>query len=122
MDPGAGHRRQSTGRGVGVGWAEPPVPGVRPRHAGRFSTRSGRWSCRRSPEPGLKLKIVEAMLAGVPTVSTTVGAEGIDTSATGGLVVTDDPEHFARSLLTLHEDPRAWAEEREQGGGVLHRP
>ncbi len=71
---------------------------------------------------GLKLKIVEAMLAGVPTVSTTVGAEGIDTSATGGLVVTDDPEHFARSLLTLHEDRRAWAAEREQGGGVLHRP
>ena len=63
---------------------------------------------------GLKLKIVEAMLAGVPTVSTTVGAEGIDTSATGGLVITDDPEHFARSLLTLHEDPQAWAAERER--------
>ena len=63
---------------------------------------------------GLKLKIVEAMLAGVPTVSTTVGAEGIDTGATGGLVVTDDPEQFARSLLALHEDPVAWAAERSR--------
>jgi len=61
---------------------------------------------------GRKLKTLEAMLAGAPTVSTTVGAEGVDTSGTGGLVVTDDPAGFARALVELHEDPRAWAEER----------
>ena len=63
---------------------------------------------------GRKFKTLEAMLAGVPTVSTGVGAEGIDTSVTGGLVVTDDPGPFAEALLALHEDPRAWAEERQR--------
>lgn len=66
---------------------------------------------------GRKAKTVEAMLAGVPTVSTTVGAEGIDTDATGGLVVADNPESFAQALLALHEDPRAWAEERRRVEG-----
>jgi GT2 family glycosyltransferase/glycosyltransferase involved in cell wall biosynthesis len=61
---------------------------------------------------GRKHKTLEAMLAGVPTVSTTVGAEGIDTGAIGGLVVTDDPEGFAQATLTLYRDQRAWAEER----------
>ena len=61
---------------------------------------------------GRKFKTLEAMLAGVPTVSTTVGAEGIDIEDTGGLVVTDDPERFAEALLALHEDPVAWMDER----------
>ena len=61
---------------------------------------------------GRKLKTLEAMLAGVPTVSTRVGAEGVDLGATGGLVVTDDPAEFARAVVALHEDPVAWREER----------
>ena len=63
---------------------------------------------------GRKFKTLESMLAGVPTVSTSVGAEGIEASGTGGLVVTDDPERFAEALLSLHEDPTAWAEERQR--------
>jgi len=63
---------------------------------------------------GRKLKTLEAMLAGVPTVSTTVGAEGIDASETGGLVVTDDPGSFAQALLTLYRDADAWDEERRR--------
>lgn len=61
---------------------------------------------------GRKLKTSEAMLAGVPTVSTGLGAEGIDVSERGGLVVTDDPGSFAEALVSLHEDPRAWADAR----------
>ncbi len=63
---------------------------------------------------GRKLKTLEAMLAGVPTVSTTVGAEGIDASATGGLLVTDDPDSFARALLSLYRDADTWAQERRR--------
>jgi GT2 family glycosyltransferase len=63
---------------------------------------------------GRKFKTLEAMLAGVPTVSTTVGAEGIDTDDTGGLIVTDDPEGFAQALLSLHEDPVIWMDERSR--------
>jgi len=47
---------------------------------------------------GVKVKTVEALLAGVPTVSTPVGAEGIgeDYLFCG---VTDDPDEFAARLL-----------------------
>lgn len=47
---------------------------------------------------GLKFKTVEALLAGVPTVSTSVGAEGV-----GGIdlfeALTDDPHAFADGII-----------------------
>ena len=44
---------------------------------------------------GVKLKTVEAVQYGVPTVSTVVGAEGISLDDRGAIVVADDPDRFA---------------------------
>lgn len=48
---------------------------------------------------GIKLKIIEALGRGVPVISTTVGADGVATGAEVGVLVSDDHEEMAVSLL-----------------------
>jgi polysaccharide biosynthesis protein PslH len=54
---------------------------------------------------GTRIKILEACAAGKPTVSTTVGAEGLDLKAGREIILADDAAEFARSVVTLLRDP-----------------
>jgi GT2 family glycosyltransferase/glycosyltransferase involved in cell wall biosynthesis len=58
---------------------------------------------------GVRVKLLEAFAAGIPVVSTVVGAEGL--ARTGGEVcaLADDPAQFAERVLELFEDPQAAA-------------
>ncbi len=55
---------------------------------------------------GLKGKIVQAMAAGVPIVTTSIGAEGI--AGPDELVIADDVPSFAEALVRLHENKQEW--------------
>lgn len=64
--------------------------------------------CRLSVVPlrygaGIKGKVVEAMYHGVPVLTTSVGAEGIECS-NGMLVIGDDAKRFAKHLLSIYRD------------------
>lgn len=50
---------------------------------------------------GIRFKVLEAMAAGVPVVSTTMGAEGIEVESERHLVVADDPDSFAQCVVRL---------------------
>jgi len=54
---------------------------------------------------GTRLKIYEGMAMGLPTVSTTIGAEGLPVVEGEHLVRADDPESFARECIALLQDP-----------------
>jgi glycosyltransferase involved in cell wall biosynthesis len=54
---------------------------------------------------GTRVKILEAMAAGTPVVSTRKGAEGIDARAGEHLLVADDPAIFAAQVVTLLAEP-----------------
>ena len=54
---------------------------------------------------GTRLKIYEGMTMGLPTVSTTIGAEGLPVVDGEHLVLADDPESFARACVSLLRDP-----------------
>jgi glycosyltransferase involved in cell wall biosynthesis len=56
---------------------------------------------------GTRLKILEAAACGVPVVSTSVGAEGLDLSDGAEIRIADDPEGFARAVTELLADPSA---------------
>jgi glycosyltransferase involved in cell wall biosynthesis len=56
---------------------------------------------------GTRLKVYESMAAGLPVVSTTIGAEGLDYADGKDIVIADTPEAFASSCLRLLEDSRA---------------
>jgi len=57
---------------------------------------------------GVKGKIVEAMDHGVPTVTTTVGAEGIG-DADLALFIADDAASFAKAVVRAYSRPETWS-------------
>ncbi|MCE5324493.1 glycosyltransferase family 4 protein [bacterium] len=59
---------------------------------------------------GSRLKILEAMAAGVPVVSTSIGAEGIDGVDGRHLLLADTPQNFADCILRLLNDESMAAE------------
>jgi hypothetical protein len=63
---------------------------------------------------GVKLKAVEALQSGVPTVATTVGAESIPTGVASLLQVSDDPQEFAELVAREHEDSETWYAQRQR--------
>jgi len=57
---------------------------------------------------GVKGKVVEAMRHGVPCVTTTVGAQGLE--GAGGLLVADDPALMASAVVSLARDDDRWSQ------------
>ncbi len=51
---------------------------------------------------GVQNKILEAMAIGTPVVTTTIGAEGLNSTK---LLIGDGPEELAKHILTLIENP-----------------
>ncbi|GAB4411459.1 MAG: glycosyltransferase family 4 protein [Anaerolineae bacterium] len=54
---------------------------------------------------GTRLKILEALAWGKPVVSTSIGAEGIEFTPGEELLVADQPELFAQTVVELLSDP-----------------
>ena len=54
---------------------------------------------------GTRLKILEAMGAGIPVVTTTVGCEGIEARADVHALFADEPAAFAAAVLRLMDEP-----------------
>jgi GT2 family glycosyltransferase len=59
---------------------------------------------------GVRVKLLEAFAAGIPTVSTYIGAEGLARKDGEFCLLADDPEEFAKKALWLFENPREAAE------------
>jgi glycosyltransferase involved in cell wall biosynthesis len=56
-------------------------------------------------ESGTRFKILEAAASGLPVVSTTLGAEGLDMKNSEEILIADDPKEFAISILKIfHSD------------------
>jgi O-antigen biosynthesis protein len=59
---------------------------------------------------GVRVKLLEAFAAGIPVVSTVVGAEGLAVKDGEFCRLADDPAGFAGRIAELFEDPSAAAE------------
>ena len=66
---------------------------------------------------GTRFKLMEAMAAGVPIVSTTVGAEGVPVRAEKELLLADTPSAFAAAVVRLLRDPTL--QERLRAAGLV---
>lgn len=53
---------------------------------------------------GMRVRILEAFARGIPVVTTTTGAEGIDATSGEHLLIADEPREFANAVLRLLVD------------------
>ncbi|WP_076998647.1 glycosyltransferase [Variovorax sp. KK3] len=64
---------------------------------------------------GIKGKLVMALAHGVPSVATTIAAEGIGSSESAHLRVADAPAEFADEVLRVYADESLWSAMRAAG-------
>ncbi len=70
---------------------------------------------------GIKGKLAEAMVCGTPSVTTTIGAEGMRGNLTWSGIVADETIQFADAAIQLHEDTDAWEKARLDGLAILQQ-
>jgi glycosyltransferase involved in cell wall biosynthesis len=70
---------------------------------------------------GSRLKLLEALDAGRPVVATPIGAEGFDDLTGEGVVLADDPEAYATSVIRLLTDAAGAAELGLRGHAAVRR-
>jgi glycosyltransferase involved in cell wall biosynthesis len=58
---------------------------------------------------GVRVKLLESFAAGIPVVSTVIGAEGLARKDGDVCALADDPAQFAERVLALFADPQAGA-------------
>lgn len=63
---------------------------------------------------GVRVKLLEAFAAGIPVVSTTIGAEGLTGKDGDICALADSPGDFAQRILELFENPAAAAEMQQR--------
>ncbi|OQY11896.1 MAG: hypothetical protein B6I31_04105 [Desulfobacteraceae bacterium 4572_19] len=64
---------------------------------------------------GMKGKIGQAMALGLPVVSTSIGAEGMELKDEETVLVADDPRSFANNVCRAYTDKKLWMKISENG-------
>ena len=82
-----------------VGWVPSVIPYL---NSARVSVVPLRYGA------GTKRKIVQALMVGTPTVTTSVGAEGLGVRDRREVLVADDPSEFAAAIERLLQRRLAW--------------
>jgi glycosyltransferase involved in cell wall biosynthesis len=59
---------------------------------------------------GTRLKVLEAMASGVPVLSTTLGAEGLDVTPDKNILISDSAAGMVRMAAEIRSDSREWNE------------
>jgi glycosyltransferase involved in cell wall biosynthesis len=90
--------RDLAGAGIEVSGS---VTDVRP-----WLSRASVFVCPMRAGAGIKNKILQAWSMGLPVVSTTAGAQGLDAVNGLNILVADTPHAFARAVLKLLSDPQ----------------
>jgi GT2 family glycosyltransferase/glycosyltransferase involved in cell wall biosynthesis len=64
---------------------------------------------------GVKVKLVQALMAGTPSVSTSIGVEGLALTDEEQILIADEPAAFARAIERLLTDDALWQRLADQG-------
>lgn len=70
---------------------------------------------------GLKGKLADAMAAGTPSVTTEIGAEGMDAGLPWGGAVENGVEAFAHHAVALYQNPQLWQQAQARGDQILQQ-
>jgi GT2 family glycosyltransferase/glycosyltransferase involved in cell wall biosynthesis len=68
---------------------------------------------------GVRMKLQEAFAAGIPSISTTLGAEGLGSEDGRFCRLADDHDHFAQAIIDVFEHPAEAAEMARRARGFI---
>jgi len=69
---------------------------------------------------GLKGKLVDAMKYGTPSITTTIGSEGLHDELQWNGFVTDKPEEFAENAVDLYKNKELWLVSQTNGLKIIN--
>ena len=69
---------------------------------------------------GIKGKLTEAMLCGTPSVTTSIGAEGMHDGFDWNGFVIDDLNEFSEKAIQLYSDEKLWKKSQENGVEIIN--
>lgn len=70
---------------------------------------------------GIKGKLTEAMTCGTPTVTTTIGAEGMHNNLPWNGSITSDYKEFADKAVQLFSDKNLWKNAQQNGVEIINQ-
>ena len=70
---------------------------------------------------GLKGKFIDTMQCGTPSVTTTIGVEGMQGDLPWGGEVVDDYDDFATAAVRLYSDEVVWEEAQQKGVQIINK-
>jgi glycosyltransferase involved in cell wall biosynthesis len=70
---------------------------------------------------GIKGKLVEAMLCGTPSVTTTIGAESMQGGLQWNGFIADDVEAFSNQSVQLYQEKQLWLQAQKNGIEIINR-
>ena len=70
---------------------------------------------------GIRIKIIEALNAGIPVITTAKGVEGLPCKPGRDLLVADDPTEFANMILKLADDKLLCQRLSANGKAYIHK-
>ncbi|MGB8771916.1 MAG: glycosyltransferase family 4 protein [Candidatus Korobacteraceae bacterium] len=68
---------------------------------------------------GTRLKVLEAMAAGVPVISTPLGAEGLTVTPGKDILIAETPAEIIDAAAALHQDTPIWHELRANASRLV---
>ncbi|GGX20284.1 glycosyltransferase [Aquimarina muelleri] len=70
---------------------------------------------------GIKGKLAEAMLCGTPSITTTIGAEGmLNKESDWNGFITDNPIEFAKAAIHIYTNSSTWSQAQQNGIEIIN--
>ena len=70
---------------------------------------------------GIKGKLTEAMICGTPSITTTIGAEGMHDNLSWNGFITDDYTKFSEKAIQLYSDEELWNSSQRKGVEIINQ-
>jgi len=70
---------------------------------------------------GLKGKLLDAMLYGTPSITTSIGAEAMHDDLPWNGFICDDPEEFAKRSVELYQNEIKWLDAQNKGVQIINQ-
>jgi glycosyltransferase involved in cell wall biosynthesis len=70
---------------------------------------------------GIKGKLTEAMICGTPSVTTTIGAEGMCNNLSWNGFINDDYYEFSKKAIQLFSDEKIWKQSQQNGIEIINQ-